>query len=125
MTNSLYRRGVGVMLINTSRGALVDTAAVIDGLKRAGLEIDRKILADIAVRDPQAFARATDQLATTRATRATARRWFPSSPTETATATSSPSAVVVPPPKKRFSGKMPRGVWTHLSSTARLTVTSR
>jgi large subunit ribosomal protein L20 len=27
----------------------------IDGLKRAGLEIDRKILADIAVRDPQAF----------------------------------------------------------------------
>src|SRR4029450_10023300 len=26
----------------------------IDGLKRAGLEIDRKILADIAVRDPQA-----------------------------------------------------------------------
>ena len=27
----------------------------IDGLKKAGLEIDRKILADIAVRDPQAF----------------------------------------------------------------------
>jgi len=27
----------------------------MDGLKRAGLEIDRKILADIAVRDPQAF----------------------------------------------------------------------
>ena len=28
----------------------------IDGLKKAGIEIDRKILADIAVRDPQAFA---------------------------------------------------------------------
>jgi large subunit ribosomal protein L20 len=27
----------------------------IDGLKKAGIEIDRKILADIAVRDPQAF----------------------------------------------------------------------
>lgn len=27
----------------------------MDGLKKAGLEIDRKILADIAVRDPQAF----------------------------------------------------------------------
>jgi large subunit ribosomal protein L20 len=27
----------------------------MDGLHRAGLEIDRKILADIAVRDPQAF----------------------------------------------------------------------
>jgi large subunit ribosomal protein L20 len=28
----------------------------IDGLKRAGIEIDRKVLADIAVRDPAAFA---------------------------------------------------------------------
>ena len=25
-------------------------------------------------------------------------------------------------PKNRFKAKMPRGVWTHLSSTARLTV---
>jgi large subunit ribosomal protein L20 len=32
----------------------------IDGLKRAGLEIDRKILADIAVRDPQAFGAIAD-----------------------------------------------------------------
>ncbi len=30
-------------------------SAFMDGLNRAGLEIDRKILADIAVRDPQAF----------------------------------------------------------------------
>ena len=37
-------------------------------------------------------------------------------------ATSSPSALVVPPTKNRLSGKMPRGVWIHLSSTARLTV---
>ena len=34
----------------------------IDGLKRAGIEIDRKILADIAVRDPQAFATIADQV---------------------------------------------------------------
>ena len=27
----------------------------INGLKRAGIEIDRKVLADIAVRDPKAF----------------------------------------------------------------------
>ena len=34
----------------------------IDGLKKAGLEIDRKILADIAVRDPQAFGAIADQV---------------------------------------------------------------
>ena len=33
----------------------------IDGLNKAGLEIDRKILADLAVRDPQAFAAIVDQ----------------------------------------------------------------
>jgi large subunit ribosomal protein L20 len=32
----------------------------MDGLKRSGLEIDRKILADIAVRDPQAFGAIAD-----------------------------------------------------------------
>ena len=36
----------------------------IDGLKRAGLEIDRKILADVAVRDPQAFAIIAEQART-------------------------------------------------------------
>jgi large subunit ribosomal protein L20 len=34
----------------------------VDGLKRAGIEIDRKILADIAVRDPQAFAVIAEQV---------------------------------------------------------------
>jgi len=28
----------------------------IDGLKKSGVEINRKILADIAVREPEAFA---------------------------------------------------------------------
>jgi large subunit ribosomal protein L20 len=29
---------------------------LMDGLKKSGIEIDRKVLADIAVRDPNAFA---------------------------------------------------------------------
>ena len=34
----------------------------INGLGKAGIEIDRKILADIAVRDPQAFAAIAEQV---------------------------------------------------------------
>jgi large subunit ribosomal protein L20 len=33
----------------------------MSGLRRAGVEIDRKVLADIAVRDPQAFAAIAEQ----------------------------------------------------------------
>ena len=44
----------------------------IDGLKKAGLEIDRKVLADIAVRDPQAFAAIADQARNARENTATA-----------------------------------------------------
>ena len=33
----------------------------MNGLKQAGIEIDRKVLADIAVRDPQAFAAIADK----------------------------------------------------------------
>src|ERR687889_2371525 len=33
----------------------------MNGLKKAGVEIDRKVLADLAVRDPQAFAAIADQ----------------------------------------------------------------
>jgi large subunit ribosomal protein L20 len=36
-------------------------SAFIDGLKKAGIEIDRKVLADIAVRDPQAFGAIAEQ----------------------------------------------------------------
>lgn len=42
----------------------------IDGLKKAGIEIDRKILADVAVRDPQAFAVIADQVRTALSTTA-------------------------------------------------------
>ena len=33
----------------------------INGLAKAGIEVDRKILADLAVRDPQAFTALADQ----------------------------------------------------------------
>jgi large subunit ribosomal protein L20 len=33
----------------------------MNGLRRAGIEIDRKILADLAVRDPQAFGAFADK----------------------------------------------------------------
>jgi large subunit ribosomal protein L20 len=36
----------------------------MNGLAKAGLEIDRKVLADIAVRDPQAFSAIADQVRT-------------------------------------------------------------
>src|SRR5580700_7127499 len=33
----------------------------MNGLKKAGIEVDRKVLADIAVRDPQAFTLLADR----------------------------------------------------------------
>src|ERR687889_2353160 len=44
----------------------------INGLKQAGIEVDRKILADIAVRDPQTFASLADQARTALSTAETA-----------------------------------------------------
>jgi large subunit ribosomal protein L20 len=42
----------------------------INGLKQAGIEVDRKILADIAVRDPQAFTALADKARTAMTTAA-------------------------------------------------------
>ena len=36
-------------------------ATFMNGLHKAGIEIDRKVLADLAVRDPQAFGALADQ----------------------------------------------------------------
>src|SRR5687767_720768 len=36
-------------------------ATFMNGLHKAGIEIDRKVLADLAVRDPQAFTAIADQ----------------------------------------------------------------
>jgi len=40
----------------------------VAGLKRAGVELDRKSLADLAVKDPAAFARLVESAKTARAT---------------------------------------------------------
>jgi len=37
----------------------------IEGVTKAGIEVDRKMLADIAVRDPQAFAEIVNQVKAT------------------------------------------------------------
>ncbi|MFC1912956.1 50S ribosomal protein L20 [Chloroflexota bacterium] len=39
-----------------SRNQGLNYAHFIDGLKKLGIEVNRKMLADIAVRDPQSFA---------------------------------------------------------------------
>lgn len=36
-------------------------STLIDGLKKAGIDLDRKILADMAVHDPTAFSRVAEQ----------------------------------------------------------------
>jgi len=36
-------------------------SALMNGLHKAGIEIDRKVLADLAVRDPQAFTALAEQ----------------------------------------------------------------
>ncbi len=36
-------------------------ARLINGLKRAGVEVNRKMLADLAVREPEAFGRLAEQ----------------------------------------------------------------
>ena len=46
----------------TVKRFFVPLCVFINGLKKAGIEIDRKVLADIAVRDPQAFAAIADQV---------------------------------------------------------------
>jgi len=50
-------RALWIQRINAATRDLGLTyARFINGLDRAGIEIDRKILADLAVREPQAFA---------------------------------------------------------------------
>ena len=59
------RRGTRSRLIKPAREALINAAArqngltysaLISGLKQAGVVLDRKVLADIAVRDAATFA---------------------------------------------------------------------
>jgi large subunit ribosomal protein L20 len=36
-------------------------SVLMNGLRKAGIEVDRKVLADLAVRDPQAFSALAEQ----------------------------------------------------------------
>jgi len=55
-------RALWIQRINAaSREHGVNYARFINGLKQAGIEIDRKILADIAVREPEAFKALVEQ----------------------------------------------------------------
>ena len=55
-------RGLWIQRINAGvREHGLTYSQFINGIKRAGIELDRKILADLAVRDPAAFRVLVDQ----------------------------------------------------------------
>ena len=55
-------RALWIQRINAaSREHGVNYARFMSGLKQAGIEIDRKVLADLAVREPEAFKALVDQ----------------------------------------------------------------
>ena len=50
-------RRLWILRVNAaSRAQGLNYGQFIDGLKRSGIEINRKMLADMAVREPEAFA---------------------------------------------------------------------
>ena len=59
-----FRRHWIVRINAAARQNDMSYSTFINGLGAAGIEIDRKILADLAVRDPQAFAALADQART-------------------------------------------------------------
>jgi large subunit ribosomal protein L20 len=51
-------RSLWIIRINAAARALgLSYSALMNGLKKAGIALDRKILAELAVKDPTAFAR--------------------------------------------------------------------
>ena len=61
-TRKREMRKLWIMRINAaSREHGLPYGRFIEGLSKAGIEVDRKILADLAVRDPKAFAQFVDQ----------------------------------------------------------------
>ena len=66
-------RRLWIIRINAAANAHgMNYSTFIDGLKKAGIEIDRKVLADLAVREPQAFAAIADQVRAARERNASA-----------------------------------------------------
>ena len=56
-----FRRLWIVRINAAARAHELSYATFMNGLRRAGIEIDRKVLADIAVRDSSAFAELADK----------------------------------------------------------------
>src|SRR5215213_4799112 len=55
-------RALWIQRINAAaRGVGLTYARMIDGLTRAGIEIDRKVLSDLAIHEPAAFAALAEQ----------------------------------------------------------------
>ena len=55
-------RALWIQRINAAaRGLGFTYARLIDGLSRAGIEVDRKVLSDLAIREPAAFAALVEQ----------------------------------------------------------------
>ena len=61
-------RGLWIQRINAgARENGVTYSQFMDGLKKAGIEVDRKVLADLAVHEPEAFRSLVEQAAQARA----------------------------------------------------------
>jgi large subunit ribosomal protein L20 len=55
-------RALWIQRINAAaRGLGLTYGRLVDGLSRAGIEVDRKVLSDLAIREPAAFAALVDQ----------------------------------------------------------------
>ena len=55
-------RALWIQRINAAaRGLGLTYGRLIDGLARAGIEVDRKVLSDLAIREPAAFAALVEQ----------------------------------------------------------------
>ena len=55
-------RALWIQRINAAaRGLGITYGRLIDGLSRAGIEVDRKVLSDLAIHEPAAFAALVEQ----------------------------------------------------------------
>jgi len=55
-------RALWIQRINAAaRGLGLTYGRLVDGLSRAGIEVDRKVLSDLAIREPAAFAALVEQ----------------------------------------------------------------
>jgi large subunit ribosomal protein L20 len=61
-------RGLWIQRINAgARAHGLTYSEFMDGLKKAGIEVDRKVLSDLAIHEPEAFKSLVDQASQARA----------------------------------------------------------